>query len=101
MDRQKLDLHFSTIRDLETQLAAGGGGAVATGCVPLAAARAAQINAADSGVKVSDDAQFKNVGRMQMDLIALALACDHNRVATLQWGRGSGMARSPAATWVG
>jgi hypothetical protein len=97
-DRQKLDLHFSTIRDLETQLAAGGGGAAASGCVPLAAARAAQISAADSGVKVSDDMQFKNVGRMQMDLIALALACDHNRVATLQWGRGSG---GPIFKWDG
>jgi Protein of unknown function (DUF1552) len=93
-DQQKLDLHLTTIRDLETQLGSGGG-SVLTGCVPLADARLAQIQGVTS---VSDDAQFKNVGRMQMDLIALSLACDHNRVATLQWGRGSG---GPVFKWDG
>lgn len=94
-DQQKLDLHLSTVRDLETQL---GGGAAMAGCQPLDPARSSEIQGADRGVQVSDDAQFKRVGRMQMDLIALALACDQNRCATLQWGSGAG---GPTFRWDG
>jgi hypothetical protein len=99
-DQTKLDMHFSTIRDLESALMAGamaGGGAM-SGCAPLDAARVTEISAADMGVQITSDAQFKRVGRMQMDLIALALACDQNRVATLQWGSGSG---GPIFKWDG
>ena len=97
LDRAKLDLHLTTVRDLERQL--GGGAAVmAAGCRPLDQARSAEIAAADQNVRVTDDAQFKKVGRMQMDLIALSLACDHNRVATLQWGSGAG---GPTFRWDG
>ena len=98
-DQAKLDLHFSTIRDLERQLedsaSAGGGG---LGCAPLSDSRAAEIQSADQGIDIRSDAQFKRVGRMQMDLIALALACDHTRVATLQWGAGAG---GPIFNWDG
>lgn len=97
-DQAKLDLHFTTIRDLESQLTPGGAG-TAPRCAPLDAARIAQINGADAGgVNVYGDKQFKTVGRMQMDLIALALACNHTRVATLQWGSGAG---GPIFSWDG
>jgi hypothetical protein len=49
-------------------------------------------------VNITDDAQFKRLGRMQMDLIALGLACNHTRVATLQWGSGAG---GPTFKWDG
>jgi Protein of unknown function (DUF1552) len=97
-DQTKLELHFSTIRDLESQLAPAAAGAGSAACTPLASARAAEIQSADSGVQITSDGQFKRVGRMQMDLIALALACDHSRVATLQWGSGSG---GPIFKWDG
>lgn len=96
-DQKKLDLHFSTIRDLEKQLD-GDVAPVASGCAPLDAARIAEIEAADRDVSITDDAQFKRLGRMQMDLIALSLACDHTRVATLQWGSGAG---GPVFKWDG
>lgn len=97
-DQTKLDQHFSTIRDLETALMPGAGMTTQSGCAPLDAARAAEIAAADRGVQITSDAQFKRVGRMQMDMIALALACDRNRVATLQWGSGAG---GPIFKWDG
>jgi hypothetical protein len=46
------------------------GGAVLAACSPLAAARATEIQSADSGVNIISDAQFKRVGRMQMELTA-------------------------------
>jgi hypothetical protein len=97
-DQQKLDMHLTTIRDLEMQLGAGAMGMGTSGCVPLSEARAAEIRAADRGTNITDDAQFKKLGRMQMDLMALALACDHTRVATLQWGSGAG---GPTFKWDG
>lgn len=99
-DQQKLDLHFSTIRDLEMQLGTGSTPSTPTssGCTRLAAARVSELQGADKGVSITDDAQFKKVGRMQMDLIALALACNHTRVATLQWGSGAG---GPIFKWDG
>jgi Protein of unknown function (DUF1552) len=97
-DQTKLDQHFSTIRDLELALMPGAAMPVVNGCQPLDAARASEIAAADQGVQIASDAQFKRVGRMQMDIIALALACDRNRVATLQWGSGAG---GPTFKWDG
>ncbi len=49
-------------------------------------------------MNVKADEQYPRVGRMQMDLIALALSCDHTRVATLQWGAGAG---GPIFKWGG
>ena len=96
-DQTKLEQHFSTIRDLEKAVMPGAMMPV-SGCQPLDMARANEIKAADQGVQITSDAQFKRVGRMQMDMIALALACDQNRVATLQWGSGAG---GPIFSWDG
>ncbi|HEX6241975.1 MAG TPA: DUF1552 domain-containing protein [Polyangiales bacterium] len=96
-DQVKLEQHFSTIRDLEKAVMPGAM-MPTSGCTPLDAARANEIKAADQGVQITSDAQFKRVGRMQMDMIALALACDQNRVATLQWGSGAG---GPIFSWDG
>jgi len=96
-DRDKLDLHFTSIRELEKQLA-GGGGAAAMACQRLDAARENEIANADDGANPRDDAQFPRMGRMQMDLIALAVACDYTRSATLQWGTG---AAGPIFKWGG
>ena len=42
--------------------------------------------------------QFPAVGMLQMDLLALALACDLTRVASLQWSRSVSQVRF---TWLG
>jgi hypothetical protein len=95
-DQAKLDMHFSTISDLEKDLASPQ--APVTLCTPLTSTRQQEIAAADSGVNIKADEQFPRAGRMQIDLIALALSCDHTRVATLQWGGGAG---GPIFKWGG
>jgi hypothetical protein len=91
-DRDKLDMHFSAIRDLEN-------GMDDEGVVPclLDPARAAEVEALDPET-VAYDANFKKIGLMQMDILALALACGRTQVATIQWGPGSG---GPIYSWDG
>lgn len=96
-DREKLDFHFTSIRELEEQLK-GIGGPASMACQRLDAARENEILNADDGVDITDDAQFTRMGRMQMDMLALALACDYTRAATLQWGSGAG---GPTFKWDG
>lgn len=73
-DRQRLEAHFDAIRDLETRLDGAGGG-TASCSVPDLGAR----------LDVGDNDNFPEVGRLQMDLLSMAFACDLTRVATLQW----------------
>jgi hypothetical protein len=91
-DREKLDMHFTTVRDLELSMT--GNGVVACTLDP---ARAAEIEGIDPNT-VSQASQFKTIGRMQMDILALAIACGATRVGSLQWGSGAG---GPIFTWDG
>lgn len=90
-DRQKLDMHFQAIRDLEN----GSGG----GVIPcsLEAARANEIAGIDPET-VTYDSEYKTIGLMQMDILAIAIACGATRSATLQWGSGAG---GPVFDWDG
>lgn len=90
-DRTKLDMHFTAIRELEQGMAGAG-----LTC-SLSGTRAQEIEAIDPNT-VTYDSEFKKIGQMHMDVMALALACDHTRVATLQWGGGSG---GPIFRWDG
>jgi hypothetical protein len=91
-DRDKLDMHLTAIRDLET----GMGEAGLIPCL-LPDARMAEIQALE-GQNVEDDSMYRTVGMMQMDIIALALACGANHAATLMWGSEAG---GPVFTWDG
>lgn len=90
-DRQKLDLHFSSIRDVEVGMASAG----LTSCT-LPEARRAEIQAIVPAT-VTRDTEYQKIGGMMMDVMALALACGQNRVATLQWGCG---ALGPIFSWL-
>jgi hypothetical protein len=90
-DRDKLDLHFSSIRDVEMGMAAAG-----LPACNLPAARAAEIMAINPA-NVTLDSQYEKIGGMMMDIMALAMACDYNRVVTLQWGSG---AAGPIFSWL-
>jgi len=83
-DKAKLDLHYSSIRDIEVAMTTSG----IPACT-LPSARSAELQGLNPNT-VGSDSEYKKVGQMQMDILALALACDHTRVATLQWGDGSG-----------
>ncbi|WP_437337227.1 DUF1552 domain-containing protein [Sorangium sp. So ce394] len=75
-DRERLALHFDSIRDLEVALACN-----------LPAEAVAEMEAISPNVGRSENVE--TVTRMQMDIIALAMACGVTRVATLQVGDGN------------
>jgi hypothetical protein len=87
-DRRKLDLHASALRQLETAMTTGGGAAV-SGCnLPADRTREIQTN----------DGAYERIAAMMMDIMAIAMACDHNRVTTCQLGTGAG---GPIYKWCG
>jgi hypothetical protein len=85
-DKQKLDLHFTQIRDLETRLTAKTN--VSAAC----------IKPTSPTVNYKSNDSFPDVGKLQMDLMVQALACDLTRVATIQWAAS---AAGPRFTWLG
>jgi hypothetical protein len=75
-DRQRLQTHFEAIRDFEVTMA----------CT-LSDSEVATIQ--DISGASEDNGNRIAVAELMMDLIALAFACDANRVATLQIGTGN------------
>ena len=91
-DAQKVEMHLDSIRDLELEMA--GSGLIACALDP---ARAAEIEALNPDT-VATDAEYKRVGQMQMDIMAMAIACGATNVGSIQWGSGAG---GPIFTWDG
>ncbi|MDC0672827.1 DUF1552 domain-containing protein [Nannocystis radixulma] len=73
-DRIKLEAHLAAVRDIEMRLETGGtiGGA----CEPP------MLGEVADPLKV---ANIPKTGKLQMDLLAMALACDLTRVASIMW----------------
>jgi hypothetical protein len=86
-DRDRLDLHFTTIRDLENNMQQMGLSCTDDG-IDLAA-----IEAMSNGNAFRQNGVIEEVAKMQMDLVALTFACGANRVATLQVGDGTDATR--------
>jgi hypothetical protein len=78
-DRDKLDLHFTSIRDLETKLAQS---------CKLPDATVATLKGITPQM-LGTDAGYEKVGPLFVDLVALAIACGYTNVATLMWGGGA------------
>jgi len=92
-DVQKLDQHFAAIRELE--ITAGSGIA----CADPDIERRASVYSEDSeGELVTEEGQYPAITDLQIDIMALALACDHTRVATMHFDRG---AAGPIFRWDG
>jgi hypothetical protein len=86
-DRKRLDAHATSIREIETRLDA----------VWVPGATCHQPSALVDP-DLFDPSSLPDIGRLQMDLLAMALICDLTRVASLQWSS----AASPAVfTWLG
>jgi hypothetical protein len=86
-DRGRLDRHVTSIRELEKQLVAPVDASKSCrGVMPTAPTVSLTprdcIQDGRPGRCVGD---FPAIGKAQMDILALALACDLTRVATLQW----------------
>jgi hypothetical protein len=76
-EQVKLDAHLDSLRQIERRVAgatsAAAGGASCAGMQPPAA----------GDVKSND--RFPDVGKLQMDVLVAAAACDSARVFSLQW----------------
>lgn len=75
-DKKRLDMHFQAIRDLEISLTC-----------KLAPEEVAAMEMMSPDAQLNDN--IETVARMQMDIIALAMACGTTRAATLQIGDGN------------
>jgi hypothetical protein len=86
-DRARLDQHATALRDIETRLDAQATPGLA--CVdPGAPALPSSL---------TDNDSYPAIGKLQMDILAVALACDLTRVASLQWSRSVSLTRF---TWL-
>lgn len=82
-DRQRLDLHFSSIRDLE-QTMVQMGLACSTDGLDVQA-----LDAMNTGRAFRQDGNIEQVAKLQIDLATLAFSCNATRVGTLQIGDGT------------
>jgi hypothetical protein len=91
-DREKLDMHFTAVREVEVQVSATG-----LACLdPDVGERASKYQG--NAALIVEDAEYPRIADIQIDLFALALACDMTRVVTLHFDRGSG---GPTFKWDG
>ncbi len=74
-DRTRLDAHATAVRAIEKQIDALGA-PVGAGCKPPDLGEVPSLSKSSS---------FPAIGQLQMDILAMALACDLTRVASLQW----------------
>ncbi|WP_232293505.1 DUF1552 domain-containing protein [Stigmatella aurantiaca] len=87
-DLQKVDAHLTAIREIERRLDLEDQ-AVGAACV-----KPAQPGTLDH----TKNENFPAVGKLQMDLLVMALTCNLTKVATLQWSRSVSQVAFP---WAG
>ena len=81
-DRRRVDQHLESIRDIEKRLDVVGG-----------------TGAACSATQPASTTDFPTVGKLQIDLLVMALACDRTRVATFLWEEAADNRHT--FTWIG
>ena len=86
-DRQKLDAHLGSIRDIESRLRRRS---------PHRVPRARCLPSTPGSIS-RPTTRFPQIGKLQMDLLVMSLACDLTRVASLQWSRSASPVRF---TWL-
>ncbi len=91
-DKAKLEAHFTSIRELEQGMT---NSSIACGDASLTE-RVSPYEGAEEAVE--ENGQYAAIAELQVDIMALALACDYTRVATLQFDHGAG---GPIFAWDG
>jgi hypothetical protein len=92
-DQHKLDAHFTAIRNFEVVAGASG-----LSCGDSSLQAAAQPYQSLQKRDIEQNDRYPAITDLQVDILAIALACDFTRVATLQFDRGSG---GPTFRWDG
>ncbi|HXU61068.1 MAG TPA: DUF1552 domain-containing protein, partial [Polyangia bacterium] len=82
-DRQRLQQHFDSIRDAEVTMSN-----MAATCTQDGLSTS-QLTALKSGIAFTTNGMIEDVVKLHLELVALAFACNYNRVGTLQWGDGT------------
>jgi hypothetical protein len=85
-DKKRLQQHFDAIRDVENTMS--GMAATAAGCT-IGDVNVTKLATLKSGFAFSMNGMIEDVAKLHMELVALAFACNYNRVATMQWGDGT------------
>jgi hypothetical protein len=98
-DRAKLDRHATSIRELEKQITTLGPADACHGAVPVAPTVTLTPRDCLQDTRPAKCAgDVPAIGKAQMDLLVLALACDLTRVASLQWSTAES---TVVHTWLG
>ncbi len=84
-DRNRLDLHFSSLRDLERDIVSLG----VSGCSDERLDVAAMQALSEGDAFRRTDNTIEDVAKLQIDLAAFSFACNTARVGTLQVGDGT------------
>jgi hypothetical protein len=98
-DRGRLDQHLTNVRDIEMRLQRLIANPTSASCPDIQALRPTrpqrQQCLRDQDLRTPEElatqstnfcvTNFRDIGKMQMDLMILALQCDLTRVASLQW----------------
>jgi hypothetical protein len=83
-DKDRLQLHFQSIRDVEVTM--GNTGMMCS----LTGLDTTTLNSYKSNFSWHQDGgMVETITLLHMQLVAIAFACNYNRVATLQWGDGT------------
>jgi hypothetical protein len=84
-DHDRLQQHFDAIRDAEVTM---GNMANQAAC-STDGLDTTRLDMLRSGLAFQTDGMIEDVVKLHMSVMAVAFACNYNRVATLQWGDGT------------
>jgi hypothetical protein len=87
-DHERLDQHFQAIRDAEMTMTGMAAPTIGEACSTEGLDTMA-LAAMEKGFAFKMDGMIEEVAKLHMQLVAVAFACNINRVATLQWGDGT------------
>ena len=81
-DKLKVEAHLESLRSIEKRLDIG----YSNNC---------ELPTVDGQIDHQDDASFREISRLQMDLMVMAFACGLTRVSTLMWSRATSQQTYP------
>jgi hypothetical protein len=87
-DKQRLEQHFQAIRDIEVNMGNTGGMTPTGAACSKEGLPVDQYEALKSGFAFKST-QMEEYVKLHLQIMAVAFGCNHNRVATLQWGDGT------------
>ena len=88
-DRVKMEAHIEAVREIGHSLTTGAG---------ITSGRTCTQPELGAPIDIEKNSNIPAIAKMQMDLVAMALACDLTRVATVQFGKAGSNHRF---TWLG